>query len=306
MKVSAATILITAALGVSAIPSGHGHGHHIHRSVERRGNFVMANKPKIPEPKPEPKTEAEPEPTTTEAPKETKAAPSKPAATSSSSSDSGSGSGGYAKPFCGGNSKRLIQRATDAEISYKGNVGVQGKYGCNLMVVDNDVADKYKYTTTFKNAAGDDQKCVCFLKIGPDNGINGFFNGNQALDFDLPAGGEKVVAADENTQGGCACGSGKVPLTTDGQFASTWVEFDFGNESNDYWSGADASCLVSAAHGLDIPGLNVCGHGNCSTIYPGGTGKNAFLGGMEALDGLGLNLPAGEARLEVTVGYTGK
>jgi hypothetical protein len=303
MKFSAATIALTAALGVSAIPSGHGHGHHALRSVERRGNFVIAHRPKLPEPVPEPPKAPEtkaPEPTTTavqEAPKPTKS--------TAPSSGSGSNSGGYAKPFCNGNTKRIIARATDADIHYTGNVGVKGAYGCNLMVVDNDKADKYKYTTKFTNAAGTDQKCVCFLKIGADGGVNGFFKGNQALDFDLPAGSEKYVAADENTQGGCACGAGEVPLTDKGQFASTWLEFDFGSKANDGWSGADASCLLSAAYGLDIPGLNVCGHGNCSTIYPGGEGKNAFLAGMEALDGLGLNLPAGEARLEVTVGYSG-
>lgn len=298
MKVSVATsFLLAAALGVSAHPSGHAH---MHRSVGKRGNFVMANKPTVPEP----------QPTTAEAPKETKAAAPETQnqetskATSTKETDSGSSSG-TVKPFCNGNTKRVTKRATIAEIHYTGNVGVEGNYGCNLMVVDNDVADKYKYTTHFTNESDKDQKCVCFLKIGPDGGVNGFFNGNQALDFDLPAGGKKVVAADENTQGGCACGAGEVPLTNHGQFASTWLEFDFGNESNKGWSGADASCLVSAALGLDIPGLNVCGHGTCSTINPGGTGTNAFLGGMEALDGLGLNIPAGPATLDVTVGYSG-
>jgi hypothetical protein len=285
MKVSAAaTFLMAAALGVSAHPSGHAH---MHRSVDRRGNFVMAKKPTFHEPA---------APTTVEAPKETQPAaqPVKEESKASSvESGSGSGSGSGYKPFCNGNSKRVMKRATLAEIAYTGNTGAPGNYGCNLMVVDNDVADKYKYTTTFTNKAGDDQKCVCFLKIGPKGLIDGFFNGNEALSFDLPAGGEKVVAADENTQGGCACGSGSVPLTKDGQF---------GNESNKGWSGADASCLVSAAHNLDIPALSVCDDTTCSTINAGGTGTNAFLGGMEALDGLGLNLPAGDAHLKVTIG----
>lgn len=290
MKVSAAaTLLLAVALGASAHPSGH---VHMHRSMDKRGKFVMANKPEPPA------APAAPAPATSEAPKETK--PSEPAPEPKKDSSSASA----VKPFCNGNTKRVTKRATLAEITYAGNVGVEGDYGCNLMVVNNEVADKYKYTTTFTNESDEDQKCVCFLKIGPKGEVNGFFNGNEALDFDLPAKGKKVVAADENSQGGCACGSGSVPLTNFGQFAGTWLEFDFGNESNKGWSGADASCLVSAAYKLDIPGLQVCGHGTCSTINPGGTGDNAYLGGMEALDGIGLNLPPGEARLEVKVGYS--
>ncbi|KEY66644.1 hypothetical protein S7711_01938 [Stachybotrys chartarum IBT 7711] len=301
MKFSATALLLTtAALGVSAHPSGH---HHMHRSVGKRGNFYMANRPA-------------PEPTTTSvapAPVATSAAPApvvqaveqeeqeeQPEEDTSSDDDSSSGSG-TVKPFCGGNYKR----ATAAEIAYTGNTGAPGNYGCNLMIVDNDVADEYKYTTTFTNDSGEDQSCVCFLKIGPEGLINGFFEGNQAVNFDLPAGGKRVLAADENSQGGCACGAGGVPLTSHGGFASTWLEFDFGNTSNDGWSGADASCLVSAAYGLDIPGLQVCGHGTCSTINPGGTGTNAYLGGMEALDGVGLNIVPGKARLNVVVGYQG-
>lgn len=306
MKFSATALLLTAAIGVSAHPSGH---HHAHRSVGKRGNFYMAARPA-----PEPTTTSvapAPAPTTSEAPAATVQAtqqeeePQQEEQTEDNSSDdsnSGSGSGsGTVKPFCGGNYKR----ATAAEIAYTGNLGAPGKYGCNLMMVDNDVADQYKYTTTFTNDSGEDQVCACFLKIGPKGLIDGFFEGNQALNFDLPANGKRVLAADENTQGGCACGHGSVPLTSHGGFASTWLEFDFGNTSNDGWSGADASCLVSAAYGLDIPGLNVCGHNTCSTINPGGTGTNAFLGGMEALDGLGLNIPPGKARLNVAVGYQG-
>ena len=296
MKVSASALLIAAALGgVSAHPSGH---KHMHRSLEERG-FVKAGRPAPPAPT----TTAQP---TTQAPKPTSTSEAAAKPTSSKPSNgSGSGSGQGVSTyteFCGG---KKAKRATTAEIAYKGNVGVTGNYGCNMMLAQSNVADEYKYNVKIKNAVDDEQECVCYNKIGADDGINGFFDGNEALRFKLPGNGVQYVVADENTQGGCICGVGKVPLTSFGEFASTWAEFDFGNESNGGWSGADASCLVSAAEGLDIPGMNLCGHGTCSTINPGGTGKNAFLGGMEALDGLGLNIPAGKARLEVTVGYQG-
>lgn len=236
---------------------------------------------------PAPTTQAPPAPPPTTAASSPKAQPT---------TSSGSGSGG-AKSFCGGGK---YKRATIAQIGYQGNIGSSGNYACNLMMVDN--AADYKYTTTFNNKSGKDQTCVVWLKIGPDGGINGFFKNNQALTFDLPAGGSKVLAADANTQGGAACGVGSVPTTSFGQYASTWVEFDFANESNGGSSGADASCLVSAANSMSIPALSVCDASTCSTIHQGGTGTNAYLAGMEAADGIGLNLVPGKVALQVNVG----
>lgn len=290
MKVSATTVFLAAALGVAAHPSGHGHGN-VHRSLEKRIDFVMNKKPDPPV-----QVKAEVVPTTTQAPPPppkptTQAAPAPKPTTSGGSS----GSGGY-KPFCGGSKKR----ATAAEIAYKGNTGTSGDYGCNLMMVDS--AKGYQYTTTFENASGKDQVCVVWNKIGKDGGLTGFFKGNEALTFTLPSGGSKILAADSNSQVGASCGAGQVPTTTFGQFAGTWVEMDFGNESNNNWSGADASALVPAKYGLPITAMKICSGSQCSTVNAGGTGTNAYLGGMEAADGVGLNLPAGSVSLTVTVG----
>ncbi|EGR52344.1 hypothetical protein MKX07_005701 [Trichoderma sp. CBMAI-0711] len=283
MKFSTTSVLLAAALGVSAHPSGHAHKRAHNSAVEARGDFVMANKP------------AEAAPTTTSA---------APAASTTAAAAPSSSAPATVKPFCGGNSKR----ATAAEIAYKGNVGAGGSYGCNIMTVDESLVDEYQYTMVFENA-GDDTTCFCWNKIGPDGGINGFFKGNQAITFDVAAGGKQVVAVDTNSQVGCACGAGGPELTPIGQFASTWVEADFGNMSNGGWSGADASSLVAAAAGMTIPGLQVCGtgaaKGTCSTIYPGGKGDNAFTAGTEALDGLGLNLAPGKTSIIVTIDYQG-
>lgn len=292
MKFSTTTILLAAGLGVSAHPSGHAH-KNAHRSLEARREFVVAKKPVV-----TPTYAPPPPPASTPAPP-----PPPPASTTqpSSGSSSGSGASGYV-PFCG-NSKR----ATAAEIAYKGNVGANGKYGCNQMLIQASIASQYDYTITFTNKASTPQSCVCWNKIGPDGGINGFFKGNEVLDFTLAVGGSQVVAVDTNTQGGCTCTGGDTVSTTPiGAFAGTWVEYDMGNLSNLGWSGADASCLVAAAAGMPIPALSVCDADNsntpCSIVNNGGTGTNAFLGGMEALDGLGLNLVAGKVRLAVTVG----
>jgi hypothetical protein len=40
-----------------------------------------------------------------------------------------------------------------------------------------------------------------------------------------------------------------------------------------------------------------------STILPGGKGTNAYTKGMEALDGIGLNIPAGKTTIKVEVGH---
>ncbi|CAM1511016.1 Fc.00g085290.m01.CDS01 [Cosmosporella sp. VM-42] len=289
MKVTVSALLLTAALGVSAHPSGHAHLHNVRR------DFVVANKPvTVTEYATVPAAAA---PTSAPAVNANAVAPS--SSSSAATPKSSKASSGTYKAFCGG---KKIKRATTDEIAYKGNVGADGNYGCNLMEVDSGVADKYKYTIAFENSQSKAQDCKCWNKIGADGGINGFFNGNEALSFTLPASGKAVVAVDDNSQGGCACGVGGIELTSFGQFASTWLEFDMANESNGGWSGADASCLVAAKYGLSIPAMNVCGAGVCSTINEGGSGTNAYLAGMEDVDGTGLNLPAGEVRLTVTVG----
>lgn len=309
MKFSTTTAILAAALGVAAHPSGHGH-QHVHRSIEERaGNFVMNQRPApISSAEPTSTPPPPPPPSTTEAapppPSSSEAAPTPTPDDGGDDNSGGNGGSGQGvstyTEFCSGASKR----ATLDQIMYAGNTG-NGEYGCNMMLAQSNVAEEYKYRVTLTNESDEEQYCACFLKVGPDGGINGFWGSNAPLKFNIPANGVQDVVADENTQGGCTCGSGSLPLTSIGQLAGTWLEFDFGNESNGGWSGADASCLVAAAAGIDIPGMNVCGHGTCSTIYPGGTGENAFLGGMEALDGLGLNLPAGDVHLEVAVAYSG-
>ncbi|KAF5025923.1 hypothetical protein F66182_1958 [Fusarium sp. NRRL 66182] len=326
MKFTSSAVVLAAAIGVSAHPSGHAH-----QRAHNRREFVVAHKPvtiveyathvvtagavptdppaydlpdvpdvpDVPEydvpdvPSPAPAVDPVAPIAKPEEPKE-----EKPKHKGKQHNKSGSG---Y-KPFCGG---KKAKRATLEDIAAKGNTGVPGNFGCNMMTVDADVADKYDYTTTFKNNDTKKKNCVCFNKIGPKGLIDGFWKNNEALSFSVPAKGSQVVAFDTDSQGGCVCHAGEIPTTSIGQWAGTWLEFDFGSERNKGWSGADASCLVSAAHGEKIPGLKVCGHNTCSTINPGGTGENAYLAGMEDLDGVGLNIKPGKARLEVVIDYSG-
>ncbi|KFG84012.1 hypothetical protein MANI_024569 [Metarhizium anisopliae] len=204
--------------------------------------------------------------------------------------------------FC--EDRPIAERATVDDILYAGNLGANGDYGCNLMLVDDSIANQYQYIINMTNSASKSQACVCWLKIGPNGGVGGFFLGNEVLDFTLPPGGHSVLAADQNTIGGCTCSLGAaVQLTGIKQFASTWLEFEMATK-HDGWSGADASCLVAAKSGLDIPGLQVCSQYNvCSTVYAGVTGDNAYLQGMEDVDGIGIVQQPGEVRLRAIFGY---
>jgi hypothetical protein len=144
--------------------------------------------------------------------------------------------------------------------------------------------------------------------MGADGALTGQFDvpGQNQLVFDLQPGESKYVASMGNTQLACAFAPGTVPKTDHGQFAGTWLEADFENSSNSGWSGADCSSLVAQAYGMHVPGCRVCepaSNRECSTILEGGIGTNAYTIGMEALDGIGLNLPAGKVFLKVEVGY---
>lgn len=166
-----------------------------------------------------------------------------------------------------------------------------------------DKASDYQYTATFENKKGQDQECAVWLKYGPDGAIDGFFKGKEAFKFTLPAGGKKVLAAEANSQGGAACGVGGVPTTQWGQFAGTWLEFDFANLSNKGYSGADASSLAAADANMAVAAMSVCADGQpCSIIHDGGSGENAYTKGTNAEDGIGLNIPPGPVALKVTVG----
>lgn len=315
MKFSAPLAVAAAAIGVSAHPSGHGHNHNLaHRSAQQFVKYVQpAPEPTTtsspPPPPPKPTAEEKPKPEagifkeeSTEEKKPEKKPEQKQTDNSSGGGSEGQGVSSYT-PFCGG---AKTKRATLEEIAYTGNVGSDGDYGCNMMLAKASAAKEYKYKAKINNVLDKEQHCVGYLKIGPKGLIDGFFSGNQVLDFYVPANSVQYVVADENTQGGVICDVGEVPVADFGEWASTWAEFDFGNESNDGWSGADASCLVASRQGHDIPGMQICGCGSeCSKIWPGGKGSNAFTAGMEAEDGWGLNCVAGPLELEIDIGWNG-
>lgn len=246
----------------------------------------------------------------TSAPTSTEAATSTYAAASSTpSSGSGSGSSNDADvltvytPFCKANNKR----ATQAEIAYVGNVG--SEWGCNQQLVSADIADQYDYTIKVTGKNTEPWKVVCTNKIGPDGKIDGWYNGNAAVEFTLQPGATQYIAVDKNTQGICAAAPGdSIPVDAQGGYASTWFEFDVGNDSNNGWSGADISSIQAQAAGFEVQGMQACHSDICSAIYDSGLGPiidNAFDIAKKLADGLGLNIPSGKTQIELTLGYSG-
>jgi len=292
-------------MGAAAHP-GHGHVHRDFHDKRDGVHFKAIHKTIVTTITPAaPTSTSTPAavPTTSSAP--VAAAPTS-VASSTASSSSSSGTGSYVA-FCGGASKREyveVKRATDAQIAYQGNTGAPGQYGCNIMTVSSSVAHLYDYTSTYTNVASEPYQVECFNKIGATGAINGF-DGAAPVSFTLAPGETQVVAIEANSQGACAFGPGSVDKDPYGAWAGVWVEFDVSNTSNNDWSGADCSALVAQAAGLSVPGCQVCSGSTCSSILPGGQATNAYVKGMEAVDGTGINQPPGAFTLAIKVGYSG-
>ncbi|VUC22406.1 unnamed protein product [Clonostachys rosea] len=318
MKFSASTVLLAAALGVSAHPHGAAHLHvRKDTNLEVRDNFVKNVKPTSTVFQtvtvPAVNALAAPSSSSTTAAASTTTTSQAAATTSASSGTIGTG-GSYSNDFCTGNSKR----GSVADNSYKGNTG-STSFGCNLKFVEESAAKNYQYISVLENAASQKQGCACFLKSGSDGqSFSGSFKGSEVLTFDLAAGAKKYLAVQAGSIGGCACSPGSLLYSTYGQIAGMWYEWEFGSTNNVGFSGADASSLVPEDAGLAIQGMTITkedpeyvnGSEKKSIIYPNGDGCNAFPKGTNAADGYGFNIAntqqGGDAiRFHVKWGTTG-
>jgi hypothetical protein len=175
------------------------------------------------------------------------------------------------------------------------------------MQVDSSVASQYQYTMKFTNVDSQSYKVQCWPKSGPAGDLTGFFSVNASpVSFSIAAGATQHVAFEGGSIGACGFAPGSsLPTTPWGEWAGTWVEYEFGSQDNSGWNGADCSSLVAVSAGLSTPGCQVCHGGTCSTINPDGSGTNAYIAGTAAADGLGLNIPqtSGNIELDVSVGY---
>jgi hypothetical protein len=225
-------------------------------------------------------------------------------ATTSAAGNTGSTGTGQKKPFCNGEPTN-VKRATAFDIAYKGNTGSKDKWGCNIMEVPCADLALYDYGTEFHGGNGGDvYSCSAFNKIGPTGGIDPGWH--SALDFQVARGETKCIAFDKNSQGSVACdsGTGGPRKTSFGQMAGAWYEFDCGSDKNDNQSGSDVSVLVANANNIPYIGMAVeaPGKGMCSWLKSTGENFQAYMGGMEDLDGVGCT-GYSKGVTKVTLGY---
>lgn len=318
------TLLVAAAVGVSAHPSGHNHrSFHAKKEAGTRSEKLItatingkvvtwtqgAASPWKQDVKPEVKVAvAAPAPTPspevkTAAFKETEKAKDKD--TSPLSGVVGLGIKAY-EAFTGCNMKREdYSETTKEDIAAVGNTACGGKYGGNFKLVASEGAMKgFKYGI---KVTGGSKKLTCgaFNKISANGGIDGFWVKNHALPFDVPANGEQWIAVASNTQGGIMCShDDKIPeRKSDGYPTVTWAEFDLGSARNKGFSGFDASGLPASKSGTACNALKLCAINKsagaslsddkrCSTINAGMAcdGTNAYVTGTEWKGGLGSSI----------------
>ncbi|EAL86354.1 putative allergen Asp F4-like [Aspergillus fumigatus Af293] len=191
-------------------------------------------------------------------------------------------------------------------IEYVGNVG--SPWGSNIIEVTASTASQYKYVVKFTGSDTDDWFVSFWNKVGPDGKLDGWY-GHSALNFTLAPGQTRYVAFDENSQGGWGAAAGdSLPTDEYGGYACTWGEFDFGNTSNDQWSGWDVSAIQAQNAGLTVQGMRICDHNgdDCSYITTDAAKVvNAYTAAEASVDGIGGSVSAGAVRLVVEVDYSG-
>lgn len=191
------------------------------------------------------------------------------------------------------------------DITYKGNVG--NPWGSNIIEISSGDVGSYKHTLEISGKNTEAWQVVFWNKYGPDGLMDGWF-GNSALTFTLNPGETKYVAFDDDTNGGFAAGPGSVP-TANGQWASTWGEFDFGSTGNVGWSGFDVSAIVAQNTGMTVQGMQMCdkASGVCSTIGPDASiVDNAYTVAETDIGGIGGNISGdGQVQLTAVLDYQG-
>ncbi|PIG89810.1 allergen [Aspergillus arachidicola] len=235
-----------------------------------------------------------------------------PSATASAvSSSSGSASGGSwtATPASGSYSTAGFGASTANSGSgntYQGNVG--NPWGSNIIEVSESDASSYKYVAAISGQNTEPWTVVFWNKYGSDGKMDGWY-GNSAVTFTLNPGETKYVAFDDDTNGGFGAAPGSLPTDSDGGYACTWGEFDFGSNGNSGWSGFDVSAIMAQNAGLTVQGMKMCDvfSGTCSSITTGAASvDNAYTTAETDIGGIGGNISGdGAVRIAVTIDYSG-
>ncbi|KAJ5110664.1 hypothetical protein N7532_001199 [Penicillium argentinense] len=232
--------------------------------------------------------------------------PTTSAASSSSSSGASSGwtnipsSGSYSTSGFG-----AVTTSSGSGVTYSGNVG--NPYGSNIIEVSGDQASNYQYVVQFTGSSTADWTVAIWNKYGEDGSMDGWY-GNAVKTFTLAAGATKYIAFDQDSQGGWAAAEGStIPTDSNGGYASTWGEFDFGSSGNSGWSGFDVSAIAAQNAGLPVQGMSLCDalSSTCSSITADAASvDNAYTTAETDIGGIGGNLSGDAVRLACTIDYS--
>jgi len=192
--------------------------------------------------------------------------------------------------------------STGSGITKNGNCGVP--YGSNIILIDNNDANKYDYTIQINGCPNTKYTVGFWNKMGPDGKMDGWY-GHATLIFAVNPGETKTVAIDEDTQGAFGITTGdSLPVDQYGGYDCPWGEFDFCNLDNNKWSGFDVSIIQAQAAGRTPEDLEICDPAAnvCSSVKQGGSNvSNAYTQSQANQGGIGGNIPAGKVKLVATL-----
>lgn len=197
-------------------------------------------------------------------------------------------------------------QSSGSGVSYKRNIG--RFYGSNIIEVSSTDAEKYQYVVQFVAPRIGKWTLAIWNKVGPDGLLDGWF-GHACKSFTLIPGETLYLAFAEDSQGGWTAAPGlSIPTDTNGGYAATWGEFDFGSSINRGWSGFDVSAIAAQHAGLEVQGMKICDSFTitCSFISSKASSfDNAYIYSNRKADGIGGNIAPGPVTLVVTLDYRG-
>ena len=181
---------------------------------------------------------------------------------------------------------------------YQGNVGAT--YGQNMYPLSSCDVSGQTYSITFTNADTSPIEVALWNKVGDDykspgtpGPITGAFR-NAFFKFPLQGGQSAAFAIDKNSQ---VAFSQACDRSGAGAFDCTWGEADFGNESNNGYSGYDRSSIPNSKGNTGLLTVCVDGH-DCSSSQ-----AHSFVSASQTDAGGDLTIGPGQPmHLKVTMG----
>ena len=113
------------------------------------------------------------------------------------------------------------------------------------MFIPESKKDDYKYTMSFTNQDKKEITVVVWNKSGPDGQAQSGMSLPPVLTFKLQPGGSRYVAFDENSQIAFSQDCERDPKRGNIRDC-TWGEADYGNISNNRWSGYNRSSIPNS------------------------------------------------------------